>query len=663
MISGGRRIAGIVLGCLFVHAAIASAQIGALPVAGKRFALIIGVEKYGPDITPISGPVADANTLSEALVSVAGFQPGNITVLASDRDPAHQPTRDNILYNLSALKSVVPKDGLILLFFAGHGLERHGRAFLLPAGIHMSTDLDYLEEQAISVDRVRNGLVKIAAQQAVVLLDACRDDPEQSMGLTPNKLTNGFIAPFEKLNEGISAYAVIYATGQGQRAYISPRTHHGYFSEALVAGLKGAQTWSSKPVTLADLVKYVQNTVPSQVRQEIGIDKKQEPWAQVYGFKAEALVLAIPAPLSVTGVRFFESSQGLPPKNMRSYGLKFPSSSRFIDYEIDVAWPSDRSFQSSKLIAKWYQEDSTEWATATLTATRPPLRDTSVVENGRGWAESSKWKAGKYRFVVSTENGIKLAESTFEILPPLRGTYLKFLQADSIPAEKDRKYATMFDRSVAKPIFYEIGVSGYTLDVPEAFTLTEKVIDDTGKAVVATERSFERGKGWSTSWHVQQIAKPAAGWTPGLYRVQLLTKSGIVFREAAFRVLDYPLEVYAVRLFEGAHNDAGNVTDRKYATEFSSQTARTVWVNVRLRGVPVDTPGNVAIIVKWYNPQNVEFYSETLHVPYAAEQEQFEINSGWGWSDVGHWGAGKYRVQVLNTDNAPLMSRMFDIKP
>src|SRR5204863_5441954 len=83
--------------------------------------------------TTLGGASNDARTLSEALIQYAAFPADQVTLLGSDQPAERQPTRGNILRRLSNLAAVVPPDGLLLMAFAGHGIERGGQAFLLPA--------------------------------------------------------------------------------------------------------------------------------------------------------------------------------------------------------------------------------------------------------------------------------------------------------------------------------------------------------------------------------------------------------------------------------------------------------------------------------------------------------------------------------------------------
>src|ERR671938_180659 len=92
-----------------------------LPTKAKRYAIVIGVDRYDDtQITTLGGAVNDAKTLANALVQYAGFPADQVTLLASDQPVERQPTRGNILRRLSNLSAVIPKDGLLLLSFAGH---------------------------------------------------------------------------------------------------------------------------------------------------------------------------------------------------------------------------------------------------------------------------------------------------------------------------------------------------------------------------------------------------------------------------------------------------------------------------------------------------------------------------------------------------------------
>lgn len=270
-------------------------EITALPVSAKRWALVIGVDKYtDPQISPLKGSDNDARLIANALVRYAGFPQDQVILLSTDQPPERQPTRVNILRRLSNLSTAVPKDGLLLVSFAGHGMERSGQAFLLPSDAQISDQISFLEETAISMNRVKERIKETGVGQVVVLLDACRNDPGGRAD-APNPLSNAYTNAFnfDTRNREVQAFATVYATGIGQRAYEYTEKKQGYFSWAVVEGLKGGAANEKGEVTLSQLVKYVQETVPKRLAIDLGSTKQQKPFAVIEGFRADELVVAV----------------------------------------------------------------------------------------------------------------------------------------------------------------------------------------------------------------------------------------------------------------------------------------------------------------------------------------------------------------------------------
>jgi tetratricopeptide (TPR) repeat protein len=272
-----------------------SNQIKTLPVGTKRWALVIGVDKYlDPQISPLKGSDNDARLIADALVRYSGFPRDQVILLSTDQPIERQPTRVNILRRLSNLSTAVPKDGLLLISFAGHGMEREGQAFLLPSDAQVSDQISFLEETAISLNRMKQRIKETGVGQVLVLLDACRNDPGGRTD-APNPLsaayTNAF--NFDVRNREVQAFATVYATGIGQRAYEYTEKKQGYFSWAIVEGLKGAAANDKGEVTLSQLVKHVQDAVPKRITIDLGSTKQQRPFAIIEGYRAEELVLAV----------------------------------------------------------------------------------------------------------------------------------------------------------------------------------------------------------------------------------------------------------------------------------------------------------------------------------------------------------------------------------
>src|SRR5215213_8528919 len=270
-------------------------SVSSLPSQKNRWALLIGVDKYeDSNISPLSGAANDANSLREVLIKYAGFPQDQVVVLSTDEPPERQPTRNNILKRLSNLSGLLPNTGLLLFSFAGHGIERNGQAFLIPSDASLTEDVGLLEDTAVSVTQIKKRIKDTTVKQVMIFLDACRSYPTGRSG-SSNPLTPGFTRAFDfdLNNHEVTAFAVLYATAVGHRAYEYTEKHQGYFSWAIARGLSGAAANIKGEVTLRALVKYLEDNVPKLVALDYGAKVIQKPFADIEGFRADELILSL----------------------------------------------------------------------------------------------------------------------------------------------------------------------------------------------------------------------------------------------------------------------------------------------------------------------------------------------------------------------------------
>lgn len=281
-----------------VHAASRDIGVGdvrALPAAAKRWALVVGVNDYhDSQITSLDGAANDARALAGALVDHSGFPTDQVVVLATDEPEERQPTRANVLFHLSNLARLVPKDGLFVFFFAGHGVERERAAYLMPSDARLTENIRILEATGIPVNDVRSWILDMGIKQVLVFLDACRNDPSAGRGAVDNLLSDTYTSAFDfdERNRGVEAFAVLYATAIGHRAYEYSEKRHGYFTWAVVEALKGGAANPAGEVTLSGMVDYIQQVVPKRVSIDLGAGREQKPFAEVTGYRSGELVLA-----------------------------------------------------------------------------------------------------------------------------------------------------------------------------------------------------------------------------------------------------------------------------------------------------------------------------------------------------------------------------------
>ena len=147
----------VVLG-LFVWLGLVTAAL-----AEKRVALVLAAEDYSL-IRPLTNPANDARAM-EDLLEKLDFE----VFVETDRDLRRMRRA------LDDFKEDAAGADVALLFFAGHGVALDGVNYLLP------TDADGSSPEALAATALplseAQEVLRAVAPVAIVLLDACRDDP------------------------------------------------------------------------------------------------------------------------------------------------------------------------------------------------------------------------------------------------------------------------------------------------------------------------------------------------------------------------------------------------------------------------------------------------------------------------------------------------------
>jgi hypothetical protein len=269
----------------------AAGPVSELPDGSRRYALAIGVDKYTADdnITSLRGAANDARAIADALVSYAGFSREHVLLLTSDAsETTSQPSRAVILKALRNLENIVEEDGMLVVAFSGHGVERRSdhKSFLLPADALANPE--ELEDTALPVERLKELIGQTRAAYVMLLLDASRNDPYVGKGVEDNKVTKDYLDAFNLRGGNIKAFITLYAASEGQRAWEYQEKKQGYFSWAFVEGLKGAaRDPATGEVTLARLIEYVQTEVPKRAKFD---GKVQNPYVIMDGYGGNLVI-------------------------------------------------------------------------------------------------------------------------------------------------------------------------------------------------------------------------------------------------------------------------------------------------------------------------------------------------------------------------------------
>jgi formylglycine-generating enzyme required for sulfatase activity len=157
-----------------------------------RTALVMGVGDYGGakfkggTIPNLPGITSADLTGMEAKLKSLGF---SVTTVAN---PTLSEAKEAVDIFSSRIKA---NPGVSLFYFSGHGGEYEGKNYLIPRGANVGSKAD-LSDEALSAQRVLNGMEESGAQVNLMFLDCCREDLGKSVGgaeMAPLKAKGSFI--------------------------------------------------------------------------------------------------------------------------------------------------------------------------------------------------------------------------------------------------------------------------------------------------------------------------------------------------------------------------------------------------------------------------------------------------------------------------------------
>jgi hypothetical protein len=172
--------------------------------AEKRVALVIGNNDY-KNVPKLQKAVNDARTMGDTLKQL-GF---SVMVAENQNRQAFSETL------LAFDKAVEPGD-TAFFFYAGHGFEIAGQNFLLPTDVPAASEgqEELVRDASILADRIIERLQNKKARTAILVFDACRNNPFERSG-TRAVAGGGGLAPMMQLPEGVFS---VFSAGPRQTA-------------------------------------------------------------------------------------------------------------------------------------------------------------------------------------------------------------------------------------------------------------------------------------------------------------------------------------------------------------------------------------------------------------------------------------------------------------
>jgi hypothetical protein len=184
--------------------AIALLALAAPAYAEKRVALVIGNNDY-KNVPKLQKAVNDARTMGDTLKQL-GF---NVMV-------AENQSRQAFSETLLAFDRAVDAGDTAFFFYAGHGFEIAGQNFLLPTDVPAASEgqEELVRDASVLADRIIERLQNKKVRTAILVFDACRNNPFERSG-TRAVAGGGGLAPMTQLPEGVFS---VFSAGPRQTA-------------------------------------------------------------------------------------------------------------------------------------------------------------------------------------------------------------------------------------------------------------------------------------------------------------------------------------------------------------------------------------------------------------------------------------------------------------
>ncbi len=239
-----RTIAVLLAGLVFATAAHA-----------KRVALVIGNSAY-QHVSALPNPANDARAMADKFESL-GFE----VVEGYDLD------QTDLTRKLRTFARAANSAEISAIFYAGHGIQVHGKNYLVPVDARLNDSFDWEFEVTPIEDFIKQA--QRASGASLVFLDACRDNPlpqevARSLGLNTRSAGGRGLAPIE-VEDRTSGLAIAFATSPGDVA-LDGSGDHSPFTEALLKHIGAANTD----------ISVVMNRVTGEVMDIT--EKAQRPW-------------------------------------------------------------------------------------------------------------------------------------------------------------------------------------------------------------------------------------------------------------------------------------------------------------------------------------------------------------------------------------------------
>lgn len=215
--------------------------------SGLRTALVIGNSNY--QTAPLRNPVNDARAMADSLKKL-GFN----VIYAEDAD------RSEMRQAIRTFEEKLSKSkGTGLFYYAGHGVQLHGRNYLIPIGADIHREYE-VPDETILADLILQAMAYAGNDLNIVILDACRNNPYPK---SFRSAARG-LARMETMGSGM---LIAYATSPGSVAFDGDEDN-GIYTKHLLKAM------NTPGLSIEQIFKAVRQNVIQDTA------KAQTPWEE-----------------------------------------------------------------------------------------------------------------------------------------------------------------------------------------------------------------------------------------------------------------------------------------------------------------------------------------------------------------------------------------------
>ncbi len=223
--------------------------------ASSQAALVIGISDYPSPDDKLPAVAADIREMAKLLTSKHGtFPKTNVTVL-TDKQATRQRVR-------KALKDLFESSmyDTVFVYLAGHGFETNGNYHFMAYDTTDASD-------AVSLSEIKSWFDNSKAKRVFLWLDFCH-----SGGILSRRRSAG--GDLEVIRRGIGVVrgqgkVIVAACTSTQSSYESSSLGHGFFTHALLRGLKGEAKSAQGEVTALSLYDFIDHQIANSRQQPV----------------------------------------------------------------------------------------------------------------------------------------------------------------------------------------------------------------------------------------------------------------------------------------------------------------------------------------------------------------------------------------------------------